>query len=453
MSLTNDSTSRPGTCDLLVRAGVAVTQDDDRTVIHDAGISVRDGLVAEIGTYDDLDSRYAPDARLDMSGKMVLPGLVNAHTHLPMTLFRGVADDLPLMEWLEDHIWPVEFQLTDEMLKIGARIGCAELIRTGCTAFLNGYFHEQVTGYAASGAGIRAVLGEGFFSFPSPHFSSADHCWETIRRLESDFARDPLVRTAVTPHAAFTVSPDLLVESFALACELDVPWQIHIAESPAETATCLEKYGKRPLQILADEGLLTRRSVLHHCVDVTNDEISLLADSGASVVHCPGSNLKLCSGLSPVQKLLDAGVTVGLGTDGASSNNQLNMFRDMALAALIGKVRAEDASAVNAQQALDMATRGSARCLGWPELGRIQTGCPADMIALDLASPNLMPLYNPVSHAVYASTGMEVCMTMAAGEVLYLYGEFRTMDVQALQSKARQASMWIFDKQKKEKIS
>ena len=453
MSSENTFASRPERCDLLVRADLAVTQDDDRTVVQNAGVAIRDGLVAEVGAYDDLDRAYAPDARLDLSGKMLLPGLVNAHTHLPMTLFRGVADDLPLMEWLEDHIWPVEFQLTDAMLEIGAKIGCAELIRTGCTAFLNGYFHEQVTGNAAFGAGIRAVLGEGFFSFPSPHFPSADHCWETIRRLESDFSGNPLVRTAVTPHAAFTVSPDELAASYDLACELDIQWQIHIAESPAETATCLEKYGKRPIRILADGGLLTPRSVLHHCVDITDEEIEILADSGASVVHCPGSNLKLCSGISPVQRMLDAGVTVGLGTDGASSNNQLNMFRDMGLAALIGKVRAEDASSVNAQQVLDMATRGSARCLGWPELGRIQAGCPADMIALELANPNLMPLHNPVSHAVYASTGMEVCMTMVAGQVLYLYGEFRTMDVQTLQTEAGQASQWILDRKNKEKIS
>ena len=449
----NTSASRPGRCDLLVRADLAVTQDDDRTVVRDAGVAIRDGLVAEVGAYGDLNRAYDPDDRLDLSGKMLLPGLVNGHTHLPMTLFRGVADDLPLMEWLEDHIWPVEFQLTDAMLEIGAKIGCAELIRTGCTAFLNGYFHEQITGYAASGAGIRAVLGEGFFSFPSPQFPTADHCWETVRRLESDFSDDPLVRTAVTPHAAFTVSPDELAASYDLACELDIPWQIHIAESPAETATCLEKYGKRPMRILADGGLLTPRSVLHHCVDITDEEIEILADSGASVVHCPGSNLKLCSGLSPVQRLLDTGVTVGLGTDGASSNNQLNMFRDMGLAALIGKVRAGDASSVNAQQVLDMATRGSARCLGWPELGRIQAGCPADMIALELANPNLMPLYNPVSHAVYASTGMEVCMTMVAGRVLYLYGEFLTMDVQTLQTEAVQASRWVLDRKKKEKIS
>ncbi len=451
MTFEKTTTSDPQRCDLLVRADVVVTQDDARTILDGAGVTITEGIVVQVGDYADLEAAYEPDARLDMSGKMLMPGLVNGHTHLPMTLFRGFADDLPLMEWLADHIWPVEFQLTDPLLEIGAKIGCAELIRTGCTAFLNGYFHEQITGNAASRTGLRAVLGEGFFSFPSPHFSNAEACWNTLRRLESDFSDNPLIRTAITPHAAFTVSPDELAVSYALACELDIPWQIHIAESPIETATCLEKYGKRPLEILHSGGLLTPRSVLHHCVDITDEEIEILAESGACVVHCPASNLKLCSGLAPVQRLVDAGVTVGLGTDGASSNNQLNMFRDMTLAALVGKIKGNDASAISAQTALDMATRGSARCLGWPELGRIEAGYPADMIALELSSPNLMPVYNHISHAVYAATGMEVCMTMVAGQILYLYGEFKTMDVKSLQIEAEHASRWVFSKMKKQK--
>ena len=429
-------------CDLLLRADLVVTQNDERTVIENGGVAVTDGTVVRVGAYADLDRAFDPDKRLDLGGKMLMPGLVNGHTHLPMTLFRGFADDLPLMAWLEEHIWPVEFQLNDHLLDVGARIGCAELIRTGCTAFLNGYFHEQITGKAASGAGLRAVLGEGFFHFPSPHFPDAEACWSTIRRLDAAFADDPLVRTAVTPHAVFTVPPEELTASFELARELGVPWQVHVAESPAETATCLEKYGKRPLEILRDEGLLTARTVLHHCVDLTDEEIDLLGDSEANVVHCPVSNLKLCSGISPVQRLLDAGATVGLGTDGAASNNQLNLFREMGIAALVGKVRSGDASAVGASAVLDMATRGSARCLGWEGLGRIQEGCPADMIALELTSPNLTPMYDPASHVVYAATGSEVCMTMVAGTVLYLYGEYRTMDIATLREEAKEAARW-----------
>lgn len=441
--------SAPISCDLLVRADVAVTQDSERRVLTDVGVAVKDGVVIEVGDFVSLDAQYAPEQRLDLSGKMLMPGLVNGHTHLPMTLLRGFADDLPLMEWLEDHIWPVEFQLSDELLETGAKLGCAEFIRTGCTAFLNGYFHEYVTGEVAAGCGLRAVLGEGFFGFPSPLYPTAEDCWSTIRDLKARYDDHSLLRTAVTPHAAFTVPPEHLVASFELAKELDIPWQIHLAESPTETAVCLEKYGKRPVPLLHEHGLLTKRTTLHHCVDITDEEIPILADTGVNVVHNPVSNFKLCSGMSPVQKMIDAGVTVGLGTDGASSNNQLNMFRDMGLAALMGKVRADDASAVNAQTALDMATRNSAKCIGWPELGRIEAGCPADMIALDLGSPNLMPVFNHVSHAVYAATGMEVCMTMVGGKVLFLYGDFRTMDISALKSEARRASEWVRSASKK----
>ncbi|MCJ2163898.1 MULTISPECIES: amidohydrolase [unclassified Pseudodesulfovibrio] len=436
-------------CDLLVRADVIVTQDNDRRVLTSAGVAVKDGNVLEVDDYATLETRYIPVQRLDLSGKMLMPGLVNGHTHLPMTLLRGFADDLPLMDWLENHIWPLERHLNDDLLAVGARLGCAEFIRTGCTSFLNGYFNEYVTGQIVSDCGLRAVLGEGFFSFPSPMFSSAEDCWKTLRELNKRFENHPRVRTAVTPHAAFTVAPDDLVASFELAERLDIPWQIHLAESPTETAVCLGKYGKRPVELLQSLGLLTPRTTLHHCVDVTDGEIEILADGGVNVVHNPGSNLKLCSGLSPVQKMLDAGITVGLGTDGASSNNQLNMFRDMALAALIGKIRHNDASAVNAQTALDMATRNSAKCLGWPELGRIEAGYAADMIALDLSSPNLMPVFNYVSHAVYAATGLEVCMTMVAGEILYLYGEYRTMDVKSLRDEAFQCTQWALETARK----
>lgn len=449
MTQNTTATSAPIACDLLVRADVAVTQDVNRRVVQNAGIVISNGIIDDIGDYDAINNKYAPESRLDLSGKMILPGLVNGHTHLPMTLLRGYADDLPLMEWLEKHIWPIEFQITDDILAIGARLGCAELIRTGCTSFLNGYFHEFVTGKAASDAGLRAVLGEGFFSFPSPLFPTANECWKTIRELNASYKDHSRIRTAVTPHAAFTVSPDEMSASFELAEELDIPWQIHLAESPTETAVCLDKYGKRPIELLHHHNLLTSRTTIAHCVDVTDDEIEILSDKEVNVVHNPVSNLKLCSGISPVQKLIDAGVNVGLGTDGASSNNQLNMFRDMALAALKGKIRHNDASAVNAQTALDMATINSAQCLGWPELGRIEKGSPADMIALDLSSPNLMPVYNYVSHAVYAATGMEVCMTMVGGEILYLYGEFRTIDVNALRDEAREASKWVLSKAKK----
>lgn len=449
--MNTSTTSAPTECDLLIRAEVVVTQDNARTILNGAGIAISDGFVSEVGDFTELDQKYLTKQRLDLSGQLVMPGLVNGHTHVPMTLFRGYADDLPLMEWLEDHIWPVEFQLTDEILEIGARIGCTEFIRTGCTAFFNGYFHEYVTGDVASQVGLRGVLGEGFFSFPSPHFPTAEACWQVNRELKARYDDNPLIRTAITPHAAFTVNPDEMVASYELAKEMNIPWQIHLAESPSETAIVLERYGKRPIELLSNLGLLSDRTTLHHCVDITNEEIDLLADTSTNVVHNPASNLKLCSGISPVQTMLEAGVNVGLGTDGASSNNQLNMFRDMNLAGLVGKVRHKNASAVSAQSVLDMATRGSAKCLGWPELGRIEKGAPADIIALELSSPNLLPLHSPVSHIAYATTGMEVCMTMVAGKILYLFGDFMSLDVKALRDEALRAKKWILSTAKKRK--
>ncbi len=431
------------TCDLLLHADMVVTQDKERRILNSGSVAIEDGIVVSVGPSEKLEQAFAAREVVDLSGKLLMPGLVNAHCHAPMVLLRGIADDLPLMEWLEDNIWPVERQLTKDLIGLGARLACAEMLRAGVTAFLDGYIHEQVVGAAVDAAGMRAVLGEGFFGFPSPMFPSAQHCWDSIKRIDRQFAGNGRIRSAVTPHAAFTVPPKYLVKSYELAEGLDMPWQIHLAESPVETSVCLEKYGKRPVELLYSLDILSDRVTLHHCVDVNDEEIALLAEKNVKVVHNPASNLKLNSGMSPVQKMLDAGVVVGIGTDGAASNNQLNMFREMGLAALVGKVRSDDASAVNAQSVLDMATLNSARCLHWPELGSIAEGCPADMVALDLDSPNLQPLFNPVSQVVYASSGHEVSMTMVAGKVLYHEGAYRNFDVKALLQEVKQAQKWI----------
>lgn len=427
-------------CDLLVCADMAFL---DGRVVHDAAVAVCGGTIMACGDRGDLTERFGAKETLRLRDAFLLPGLINAHTHLPMTLLRGVGDDRPLLQWLREDIWPVEGRLTPELLRLGAALGCAEMIRTGCTAFMNGYFREENTGRAAHDAGVRAVLGEGFFGFPSPMFPDAESCWATLKQLRRQYSGHPRIRTSVAPHAVFTVGPDDLTASHALAAEFDLPWQIHLAESPEETATCIEKYGKRPVEVLDSLGILDHRCTLHHCVDVTDEEIERLSATGAKVVHNPASNMKLASGIAPIQRMLDAGVTVGLGTDGAASNNQLNMFREMGLAALGGKVRDHDARAVSAADALNMATEGSAQCLRWPELGTLAPGHPADMCALDLAAPNMLPMNDPVSHAAYAATGHEVRMTMCEGRVLYLDGDFRTLDIKGLKTEADKARRWI----------
>lgn len=436
-------TDRMQTCDCMVRAGLVITQDDSRTIIADGAVAVDQGIIISVGKAHEMKEKFTPRSDIDLGKKMLMPGLVNAHCHAPMSLLRGVADDLPLMQWLEKYIWPIESGLTREMVAIGAELACAEMMRTGTTAFMDGYFHEDVLGEVAESAGLRAVLGEGFFAFPSPFFATAEDCWQTIESHERRFSQSPFVRNVVTPHALYTVSPELLSESYELACKLDIPWQIHCAESPAETAQCIELYGMRPLAILESLGLLNDRVTLAHCVDVLPEEIELLSERCVNVVHNPASNHKLDSGIAPVQAMLDAGVNVGLGTDGAASNNQLNMFADMRMAALVGKVQAHDAAAVKAQNALDMATRGSAQCIHWEGLGMLVPGASADMIALDTESPNLMPMHNPISQTVYAASGHEVAMTMVAGHVVYRDGEYSGIDMASLQVRMNEVVKWV----------
>jgi 5-methylthioadenosine/S-adenosylhomocysteine deaminase len=433
----------PRPCDLLVRAGVVLTQDEARLAIRDGAVAVADGTIAAVGPAREIEPAFAPARTIRLDPGLLLPGLVNAHTHAPMTLLRGLADDLPLLEWLEMHIWPVEARLSPELCRLGARLACAEMIRTGTTCFTDMYFFAEQIGLAAEETGLRASVGEGFFAFPSPFFPTAEACWRTIEALQARFAGHGRVRTLVSPHAVFSTSPEILRESLDLAERLGLSWQIHCAESRAETALCLAKFDKRPVELLDGIGALSSRALLVHCVDLTDQEIERIAASGARVAHNPSSNHKLGSGIAPVERLVAAGASVGLGTDGAASNNQLNLFQEMRQAALGAKAARLDPTVLPARTVLDMATRHGAACAGWPEVGRIEAGRPADLIALDLASPNLVPLHNPVSQAVYAASGQEVRLTVVAGQVLYEDGRFATLDWPVLAREAASAAAWL----------
>lgn len=436
----------PAPCDLLIQADFVLTQDDSRRVIQGGGVAVADGKIAALGQWSEIEPAFAPRRTIRLGPALLLPGLVNAHTHASMTLMRGLADDLPLLEWLTKHIWPVEARLSPELTRLGALLACAEMLRTGATCFLDMYFWADQVGLAVDESGLRATVGEGFFAFPSPFFPTAESCWRAIEALQARFAGHGRIRTIVSPHAVFTTSPEVLAESFKVAERLDLSWQIHCAESRAETELCLEKFGKRPLEVLSGLGLLAPRSVLAHCVDVTEEEIALLAASGTRIVHNSGSNHKLGSGIAPVERLLAAGAIVGLGTDGAASNNQLNVFQEMRLTALSAKAATLDPTVLPAQEALDMATLGGASCAGWPEIGVLSPGRPADLIALDATAPNLTPVHNPLSQVVYAATGQEVRLTVVAGRVLFEDGQFLTLDWPALRREAIAAATWLAQK-------
>jgi 5-methylthioadenosine/S-adenosylhomocysteine deaminase len=430
-------------CESVIRAGVCLTQNAARDVLTDAGIAVDNGAIVAVGPFAKVSTAYRGRETQDLSRCLVLPGLINTHTHASMTILRGLADDLPLMEWLTRHIFPVERHLTAEIVRLGAMLACAEMLRTGTTCFCDMYLLEREVARAVMDTGMRAVVGEGLFVFPSPAYPDIERAFELVEELQELTEDEPRLRGALMPHAVYTTTPEILERSFALAEKYDALWMIHLAETAHETQECLKATGKRPLAFLHGLELLSDRTLVAHGVDLLPEEIELLAASGVKVAHNPESNMKLASGIAPVPGMLRSGVTVGLGTDGAASNNNLNMFTEMASASLLHKVTTMDPTALPAQTALDMATVHGSACLRWPEIGRIEPGCRADLTALSLDEPNMLPLHNPVSQAVYAANGGDVVLTMVDGRVLYRAGTYPAFDYPGIKREIEDIAVWV----------
>lgn len=413
------------TCDLLVTASRLLTGTDQGSMAGNAGVAVRDGKILETGRAEELETKWKAADRKDLGNALLMPGLVNAHTHVPMTFLRGFADDLPLMEWLTKHIFPVEAHLTDKIVSLGARLGMYEMMRTGTTAFVDSYLLEAHVLQEAERMGMRCAGGEAVFAFPSPAYADWNGAEALYRELAKRFPGRGRVQAAVMPHSVYTTSDDVLKRCMKLAEELDLMLHIHLSESAGEVEQCRSLHqGRRPVEYARDMGLLNSRTVLAHMVDVTDGELETMAASGAAIAHNPVSNLKLASGFARVQDMLDAGISVSMGTDGACSNNSLDMFETMKLTALLAKGRTGDATAVPAMQALRMATAEGARIFRIPGLGTLSPGAPADMIALNLDEPNLCPIFNEASHAVYAASGKDCMFTMVDGKILYDRGRY-----------------------------
>lgn len=426
---------------LSLRAGTLITQDRNRRILHDARIAVAGGIIVSISPWEDLPPGPQGET-LDLSDCIVMPGLINTHTHAAMTVFRGKSDDLPLMEWLTGHIWPAEARLTPEMIGLGTSLACAEMLYNGTTTFCDLYIFTEHAARAVKACGMRAVLGEGVFDAPNASYASIQQAMDKVSRLEELLGQETLLRPWLVAHSVYATGHDTLARMGRMARDTGRTLTLHCAESRPETLVCLERFGKRPMDILRERDLLGPNVLLAHCVDITPEEIALLRDTGACVAHNPRSNMKLASGMAPVQAMRQAGVTVSLGTDGAASNNALNMFQEMGAAALMGKLQTGDPTALPAPAVLDMATREAAKAIGWPEIGSIAPGKQADLIALDAKAPNFQPLHNPVSHLAYAATGREVRLTMVAGRVLYQDGRFLSLDYGALMDQMRDVERW-----------
>ena len=432
-------------CDTLLHAACIVTQDEQRRVIEKASLAIDKGLVAAVGATAEIVQNWQSANTLHLENMLVLPGLVNAHTHAAMTFLRGLADDMPLMDWLNQRIFPVEQKLTPEMVRLGSLLGYAEMLRTGTTACVDMYLFEESVFEAADTAGLRCLGGEAVFAFPSAAFPGPEAALDATRALAEKYRNHDRLRVAVNPHSVYTTTPEILSACRDLAQELALPLHIHLAETPSETQICLSAQGKRPTEYCRSLGLLDVPCTLAHVVDVTSAELDLLARQKAVVAHNPSSNMKLASGAAPVAAMLARGMHVGLGTDGAASNNRLNMFSEMGRAALLHKLTGLDPTLLPAAQVLDMATIGGAAAMHDERLGSLAPGKAADCVALDLSEPNLQPMYNEVSHLVYAATGMETRMTMVGGEVLYQDGRFTRFDYPTLCEEMRSVRRFVLE--------
>lgn len=415
--------------DLIISGQYLLTMDREQTVITAGGLAIGGDTIMAVGKGRDLEERFPEAERIIEPYGLIMPGLVNVHTHAAMALFRGLADDLPLMQWLQEYIFPVEATLTGQLVYEATLLSLCEMIKSGTTSFCDMYLFAGDVARAVEQSGMRAWLGEVLYDFPSPHYGELENGFAFSRALLDRYRRHPLITVTLDPHSVYTCSPDLLFRLGALAREEGVLYVIHLAENEEEVRTCRERYGRTPVEHLESLGLLGPHVVADHCVMLSDAEIALLAARGVKVAHCPESNLKLASGIAPVVKMLEAGITVGLGTDGSASNNDVDMFGEMNTAAKIHKVDRMDPTAMDAATTLHAATIGGAKVLAADaRIGSLEPGKKADCIVLDLNQPHLTPLYHPVSHLVYAARGSDVLHSVINGRLVMRNRQLLTLD-------------------------
>ncbi|ADE15502.1 amidohydrolase [Nitrosococcus halophilus Nc 4] len=402
----------------------------ENQILENHCLAIHQGRIVDCLPRVQAEVRYRDAHLIELTQHALIPGLVNAHTHSPMSLLRGLADDLPLMEWLEGHIWPAESKWVSEtFVRDGALLAIAEMLRGGITCFNDMYFFPEIVAQVATEVGMRAVIGMIVIDFPSRWAKTPEDYIRKGLELNDQYRDHPLIKTAFAPHAPYTVSDEPLKQVAILAKELNVPVHMHLHETTEEVNRSLAQYGVRPLERLQRLELLSSQLLAVHMTQLTDREIQTLATSGTHVIHCPESNLKLASGFCPVAKLSQAGVNIALGTDGAASNNDLDMFVEMRLAALLAKALAGDASAIPAKQALRMATLNGAKALGLEqEIGSLEIGKVADIVAVDLGELETQPLYEPTSQLVYTVGRDRVSDVWIAGQQVLKKRQFTTLD-------------------------
>lgn len=427
------------TADYIIYADYIITMDKGRTVLRNSALAIQGNKIADIGSSDDIAKKYSSENTINGKNTAVIPGLINTHTHAAMVYFRGMADDLPLKEWLEEHIWPAENKwLCHDFVYDATELACLEMLKAGITTYNDMYFFEDAASKAAKKIGMRAVLGAGIVDFPTVAGNSADEYLSKAERFIKEWQGDDLIVPCIAPHSAYACSPDTLKKVKELADKYNVMIHTHLSETKWEVEEVKAKYGLSPVAHLKKIGILDENIVAAHCVWVDEKEIDAIAKHKAGVSHCIESNLKLSSGIAPVPQMIKAGIKVSLGTDGAASNNDLNILSEMSTAAKVHKAISNDPTALNAKTALLMATRWGADALGLGGItGSLEKGKTADIAIMNLNKPHLTPLYDIYSHIVYSARASDVETVFVNGKLVVDNGRLCTADEEEITAKAR----------------
>jgi len=438
--------------DLLVTARYVVTMDRARRVIENGALAIQGGQIVDVGPAAELLKKHTAKQRLARPRAIVAPGLVNAHGHAPMVLFRGIADDLNLQDWLEKFIFPAEARnVNPDFVRWGTRLALWEMIRSGTTAYADMYYFEEIIAEETRKAGLRGVLGQSIIRFPVPDARTPAEGLARTEKFLQQFRGDPLIVAAIAPHAAYTNDDATLQACRKLADKYGAPLLIHLSETERENADSLKEFGLTPTARLAKLGIFNGPTLAAHGVWLTDDDLQIIAAKSVGIAHNPSSNMKLSSGIAPVLKMLKLGIAVGLGTDGvAGSNNDLNMFEEMDLAAKLQKISSHDPRSLSAEQTFAMATIEGARAIGLAaKIGSLEVGKSADWIAIDLSEPHALPLFNVYSQMVYALKSSDVRDVMVNGRLLMRDRQMLTLDTAAIAAKAGEYKVSILSSLKK----
>lgn len=426
------------TVDLIVRNGTVVTMDAAKRVIENGAIVVDKGAIVSVGTASEIAQKFNSKQNVDANGKVVIPGLINTHTHVPMSLFRGIADDLDLQEWLTKYIFPAEAKnVTEDFVRVGTRLGLAEMIRGGTTTYCDMYYFEDAIADETFKAGVRGVLGETIIDFPVADNKTHEEALAYTEKYINKWKNNSLIVPALAPHAPYTVSTEHLQNVRRLSDKLNAPIVIHVAETKKEVDDSIAAKKFSPIEYLENIGFLNNRVIAAHVVWANDKEIDVLKNRGVGVAHNPQSNMKLASGVAPVPQMLVKDLAVGLGTDGAASNNDLNLWEEMDTAAKLHKVYANDPKVVNAEQAFEMATIRGARALHLEKLiGSIETGKCADIVIVDFDDLNQTPFYNVYSALVYSTKADDVRTVIINGKIVMLNKSLLTLNENVIKKDA-----------------